>query len=500
MTAIEKVDAYQLDDEPSASSAGGGFLSQLPVILWQRRWLIIIPFVTLVVAAAAAALFLPPVYRSTALIQVQSAQLPGAVTGSGNVEIVDRRIARIRQQVTSRPDLIALIQKYNLYAGERDRRPLSKVIEDMRDAIVLTPTMAEASSGRPDERTIAFELSFDYSQPQPAQAVAQELSDRILQLDATNNATQASNNVQFLTDQAKNLESQIAQIQDQITGISSRYGRVLGSSNIGLIGGSSGSYDVQIAQLQRENSVLIAQRDAARGGDNRDPVIAAAESQLAAARAVYSENHPDVKIAKQRLAEAIAFAKNRAAVGPNQDLDKQIAFNNAQIASLRGAKSQEQGQISAAMSAQSQAPVVQQKISDLQQTLSGLNEQYKSISAQLMAAKAGVRADDQMMGERLTVVDPPVVPDNPVKPNRLLILALGAAAGLGLGVVLALGIEMILSPVRDPAQLAAITGEPPLGVIPMILREGAKRQGKNKGFGKWFRRKRRRSAQQLAVE
>ncbi|MBS0481117.1 MAG: lipopolysaccharide biosynthesis protein [Proteobacteria bacterium] len=465
MKPNENGDAPSSDD---AASGGGGFLAHLPTILWQRKWIVLIPFVLATLVALAAVVLLPSVYRSTALMQVQSPQLPGEVTGGNNAEIVDRRIARIRQQVTSRPDLVALIEKHGLYKSEKNRKPLSEVINDMRDAIVLTPTLADVPSARADQRTIAFELSYDYSEPGPTQAVTQELTDRILQLDATTNASQATNTVQFLSDQAKGLEEQIAAVQGQINGITARYGNVLGRTGIGVMGSNSGSYDIQIAQLQRENATLAEQRDASKMGDNRDPLVVAAEGQLAAARAVYSENHPDVQIAKQRLAQAKELSKTRQAALPYEAIDRQIAFNNSQIATLRGAKSQELSQAAASMNAQAQAPAVQQQISDLQERLSGLNDQYKTVSTRLMAAQAGVRADDQMMGERLSVVDPPVLPDSPVKPNRPLLLALGAASGLALGILAALAIELLLSPVRDPAQLAALTGEAPLCVVPLI--------------------------------
>lgn len=478
------------------SSGGGGFLTHLPTVLWHRKWIVLIPFGICTLAALAAIILLPSTYRATAVMQVQSPQLPGEVTGNNNAEIVDRRIARFHQQVTSRPDLVALIEKHGLYKNERSRKALSDVIDTMRDSITLTPTLADVPSARADQRTIAFELSYDYSEPGPTQAVVQELSDRILELDATSNATQATDTVQFLTDQAKTLESQIAQIQGQISAITSRYGGVLGRSGAGAMGVTTGSYDIQIAELQRQNAGLAEQRDAARMGDTRDPIVVAAEGQLAAARAIYSESHPDVQAAKQRLAEANELAKSRQAAVPYDAIDRQIAFNNSQIATLRGAKAQELSQAAAAVNAQSQAPLVQQQISDLQGRLTGLNDQYKTVSTRLMAAQAGVKADDQMMGERLSMIDPPVVPDAPVKPNRPLLLALGAVAGLALGVLAALATELLLNPIRSPAQLTALTGEAPLVVVPYIDPRNAGSAGRKRSHSWWRSLQRRKASAQ----
>ena len=75
------------------------------------------------------------------------------------------------------------------------------------------------------------------------------------------------------------------------------------------MGGDPASYDIQISALQRENATLLSQKDIAKTSDERSPLVAQAEAALASARAVYSESHPDVVLAKQRLAEARELAK-----------------------------------------------------------------------------------------------------------------------------------------------------------------------------------------------
>ncbi|MDE2403604.1 MAG: lipopolysaccharide biosynthesis protein [Sphingomonadales bacterium] len=467
---------------------GGNFITYLPAILWQRRWFIIIPLIIGIVAALVAVIVIPPTYRSSALMLVRSAQLSKSTIGADGNEDVNRRIAQINEQLTSRPDLVALIEKYSLYKDLRSSRPLSEVIEKMRDAIKLTPSTGENDGS--GDRTIGFRLSFDYGEAAPAQAVAQDLMQRIVELDATGNSEQAARRVAFLTEEAKGLEQQITDLQGKISGITAQNGGILSNGGGMVFGGSGGSYDVQIAALQRDNANLNMQRDLARKSDNRDPAVAAAEAQLAAARAVYSEHHPDVIFAKQRLAEARELAKSNTGKLPFEAIDQQIAFNNSQLAALRAAKVQEQSAMIAARTAQSRGPLVQTQLAQLQQQLSDVNAKYQGVSTQLMAARAGVRAEDEQLGERLVVVDPPVIPDKPVWPDRLLLAALGIGGGLGIGLVLALGMELLLQPIRDPASLAALVGSAPLATIPLI-QERPKPQQEEKRWSfipwKWAR-------------
>jgi uncharacterized protein involved in exopolysaccharide biosynthesis len=352
---------------------------------------------------------------------------------------------------------------------------LSKVVDDMRDSITLTPTTVNAPGSQANDRTIAFELAFEYTDPALAQAVTQDLMDKILQLDASGNVEQATNTEQLLADQAKGLDEQIQQLQGQITAIKARYGGVLGRGGMAIIGGNSGSYDVQIAALERDNANLVSQKQMAQESDKRDPTVLSAEAALAAARATYSENHPDVVLAKQRLEEAEKLAKSNSEKLPLDTIDQQIAFNNSQITQLRAAKAQDESQTRSQLAAQSEAPAVQQQVDDLQQKLQGLTDQYQTVQTRLMGARAGVKAEDEQLSERLSVVEPPIVPDHPMWPNRLLIALAGIAGGLAVGLVLALGVELLLRPIRDPEVLAAITGSRPLGLVPVVHeRAGAK--------------------------
>lgn len=473
----------QIDDYEAEQGGGGSLLAHLPAIIWQRRWYLIIPVIVLTIVGVAAAFVVPVRYTSTATLLVQSSTLPQAVAAGNPDDVIDRRIARIREQVLSRPELIELVNRYQLYPKQRANAALSDIVDTMRKAVTIVPLAAEMQQQGNNSNTIAFTLSYSYADPTKAQAVAQDLSEQVLRLDATQSTQQASASVQFLSDQARSLQQQIAEQERQIAGIKAANGSILSSAGVTMLGGGGGSYDVQIAALQRENSQLLTQRNLSRTADTRDPVVAQAEAQLAAAQSVYSDDHPDVRLARQRLAEAKALARKNVANAPVGAIDEQVAFNNRQIAALRAAQAGESARVNATIGAQSRAPLVQQQIAQLQQKLDGLNEQYKGVSDRLFQARAGVKAENEQLGERLSIVNPPVVPDEPSFPKRWMLLAGGPAAGFALGLVLMFLVELILRPIRDPATLTQLLGEVPLGVIPTVsARGGAAKRG-------WFGRR-----------
>lgn len=456
-----------------------GLLGHLPSILRQRRWFVVIPLMVCTVAGFALAFLLPAKYQSSATVVVESKDLPDDIASASVDDLIDRRIAKIKQQIFSRPALIELIQSNGLYQQQRRSKPLSQIIEVMRDATMITPVSAEIdrNAGRNGSNTVAFQISFTYSDPAKAQAVTQQFTEKLLKLDSTQLSDQANSTVRFLSDQAAEVQKQIAELEGQIATIKSRNGLAL--SRVGGFIPSSGGYDVQIAGLQRENTELTARLGGA--GANGDDRVAAAEATLAAAQAVYSDNHPDVIAARQKLVEARALAKaGSGRQSNNPAISAQIAANNRSIATLSAAKASENNRASAALSASAAAPMIEESISQIEAKADGLRANYNRISANLLAAQAAQRMEAEQKGERLVLVDPPTVPDSPTSPNRVALMIGGLFGGLMLGLGIALAVELLLKPIRGAAALQNMLGVGPLVVIP-TLKAGSKTQKRKTG-------------------
>jgi polysaccharide biosynthesis transport protein len=458
-------------------------LAQVPGILWQRKWWLIIPTVLLLIVGIAAAYLIPARYRSSATLLVEAADVPIDTQVSGSSEVVDERLAKIRQQILSRRDLIQLMDKYALYQNERQSDPLSKVVGKFHDAIAVTPVSAEfqQSGGK---ATIAFTISYDYRDPILAQQVTQSLIDRIVEIDSTTNVDQSRAAVAFLSQQTEDLQGQITLVQTQLSSLKAQNGSVLSNVNVPMMGGGGGA-DAQIAMLQRDNANLNQQRDLVKSSAERDPVVSQAEAGLAAVKAVYADNHPDVIFAKQRLEEAKRLAATNVKKVPVDSIAQQIAFNNTQIAALQKAKAMDMSRSSQIYSAQSRGPAVMEAAAQMQQRLDGLNSQYQQSSTRLIAAQAAARAATEQRGERLVVVDAPSQPDQPTWPNRPMLMAGGGAAGAGLGLALILLMELLRRPIRGSAGLEAVTGVTPLGIIPIIATKKVKGGSSDDDGGRW---------------
>ena len=127
-----------IDAQDNQQTAGFGWLiNHLPAILWQRRTYIIATFLACLLTATVVAFALPTIYRSSATLLVEQQDLPQNVAQDPDGGAIGERIAKIREKVLSRGDLIALIEQNDLYMDERRSKPMSAIIDEMRKSTTV---------------------------------------------------------------------------------------------------------------------------------------------------------------------------------------------------------------------------------------------------------------------------------------------------------------------------------------------------------------------------
>ena len=456
--------------ERSESTGGGAWLiNHLPTIIWHRRLYVIVSFVVLFLVGLITAYTLPTLYRSSATMLVESQDMSADLIKDPGGGEIEKRIGNIREQVLSRGDLISLIEANDLYPSERRSKPMSYVVDKMREATTVGAVAGDVGANK--KGLIAVKMDFDYPDPAKAQAVMQSYVTQFLRMDSEQVEDQANLTVRFLSDQATKLRTQIETLENQITELKASNGMALANAG-GPTFVDTGSYTAQITGLENQNPQLIAQSQGV--GDTSD--LAKAQATLAQLQSMYSDSHPDVVQAKERVAilqRAAQGARSSGTISPA--VQEQIRANNAAIAQLSASRDSAVARANAAMAGQSRAPAILERAMQLEQQASALREQYRDVSGNLLKAQSGARLANEQRAERLSLVEPPNLPDAPHWPNRPLMIGGGAAAGLGLGIVLALLVELLNRPMRSPNQVNSM-GLPVLGVVPILQTSSRKKR------------------------
>lgn len=204
-----------------------------------------------------------------------------------------------------------------------------------------------------------------------------------------------------------------------------------------------------------------------------------ANLKLASARKQYSAEHPDVKrlerlvaSLQQQLGEA-AKAPAAAPVGkPDNPAYIQVNAQREAAVAERASLGTKRGELRARIAdiekRIASSPAVERDYLGMMRELDNDQIQYRVVSQKLSEADASRNLETERKGERMTLIEPPVTPTEPVSPNRAVILVLGLVLAAGGAVGAALGLDGLDGTVRSPRDLATLLAVPPLAVVPVI--------------------------------
>jgi uncharacterized protein involved in exopolysaccharide biosynthesis len=113
-------------------------------------------------------------------------------------------------------------------------------------------------------------------------------------------------------------------------------------------------------------------------------------------------------------------------------------------------------------------PQVEQAYRALHRDYTNAQAKYQETNKRLLAAKEAKGLEESRMGEKFTLIDPPVVPEKPDRPNRFAILIIGLVLALGTGIGFGSLAEYMDQSVREADELTKISGHGVLAVIPYL--------------------------------
>jgi uncharacterized protein involved in exopolysaccharide biosynthesis len=195
-----------------------------PSYYWQlikrRALYFVIPFILVLSAGLAIAALLPATYVSEGKILVQSQQIPTELVRPTVTSAAQERIQVIEQRTMTRENLLAIIDKFQLFSEKRALMSASQLVELMRKNTKIEPLAQPLAfsqvRSRADNPTIVFTVGFEYSEPQTASRVANELVTRILNEDLRDRTSRATDTTKFLAREVQKLQADNAAVDAKI--------------------------------------------------------------------------------------------------------------------------------------------------------------------------------------------------------------------------------------------------------------------------------------------
>lgn len=467
----------------------------------RRKWWFVVPLLLSIAAGAALVAIWPKTYLSKAAIGVQSPTLSADLLRSGaSMDPVERQRA-IQQLLLSPTVLGRVIREEKLHATKPADEAAAALRANLAKNLEVPPTIG--LNGRPDPtRGIdLFYLGYTDKDPGRAQRVANRVASVFVEENSKFQTDRAENSAGVLAEQVAASQVRLTDLEDKLRVKKQNFvGRLPEQvgANVQMVNGARSqleSISMQIRTEQDHLNLVESQLDQMRQGVGAEGMTSSGlaavqsaqkrvddlEAQLASDRALgYTDKHPDIDRLQREIKQARAdLAASKVTQPSNRDetlkgdptyraklQERDLA--RLHIRELQAASASSQRQIGEYQHRVESAPAVEQELTSLDREYTLEKARYTDLTTRLNNARMAEELARKQGGERFSVLYAANLPDVPVEPQPLRLMALAIAAGLVLGAGAALGREFLDRSVHDSRALQSEFEVPVLGEIPRI--------------------------------
>lgn len=454
-------------------------------ILRRRRVIAVVVFATIFAAAVSFALYLPNLYRATAVVLVErpvsETFVRTAVTGE-----LESRLHIIKQEILSRARLTALITRFDLYPELRRGGQIEGALDQMRRDVAVQPTGPEMLSGK--IKTVAFNLSYTGEKQETVADVANEIAKFYVEQNDAMRSQEAVKTTEFLKTQLDEAKRQLDIQEGRLRAYTTTHNGELPQQ-----------VDMNLATLERLNTQLrlnseqqirtLEQRQrllesipggatASRSSIPDSPAADLLEKKkqdLGNLEAQFTSRHPDVVRLRQEVA-ALEAAQGKPTVSPEDAVAAGQARGRAAVlgnldSELEKQKSEEvvlRNTITSTEKRLESVPARQQEYALISRDHAAAQELYNSLLTRYGEAQVSESMETEQSGEHFRILEPALAPVDPSAPNRMRLLMMGFILAMVLAFVAVLAFEQFDTSFHSIDELRQFTNIPVLGSIPRI--------------------------------
>src|SRR5688572_3107164 len=480
--------------------------------IFRRRALLAVAVFAMVIAAAVAfAMYLPDLYRSTALVLVERPISESIVRTPVSGEL-ESRLYVIKQEILSRDRLNELIKRFNLYQEMRQRGAgVEDVLTQARNDIIVQPAGPEQVTGR--TKTVSFTLSYTSDSRDKVADVTNAVAAFYVEQNDRMRSSEAIRTSEFLRTQLADAKAQLDGHEMALRNYRTRYTGEL-PEQVGVNLATLERMNTQLRLNGEQQIRIIEQRDKLLDGLRDTSVIARATAgndvspealerlkaiedqrqKLSQAETQFTARHPDVvrlreqlaamerendeavaaETRKREAAEAAALAAAPDAGGPVPQIQRRRTLESmdAELLKLRGEEAGIKATIAAFEQRLVSSPERMSEYQAITRDWSSSKDLYDSLMKRYDEAQLTESMETGRAGERFRVLEPALPPEGPAAPNRIRLLIMGLLLAFAGAAAAVLAREQFdtafhsVDEVREFTSVPVLVSIPPIGPMP----------------------------------
>jgi protein tyrosine kinase modulator len=488
-------------------------------IFRRHKLAVVLVFAAVLASAASFALFLPDLYRASAIVLVERPVPETYVRSSVSGEL-ESRLHVIKQEILSRTRLTELVERFNLYPDLRAKEPMDNVLDQMRRDIDIELTGPEQVAGR--KTTVSFKLSYTGANDATVAEVANAVANFYVAQNDHIRSQEATRLTEFLKAQLEATKKQLDRDEDSMRAYTSKHPGELPQQ-----------VEVNLAQLDRLNTQLrlngerqikiledrekltdgaltaLENKAVATGGDRAsaattpDERIEALKADLASLESRgFTGRHPDVVRLKTEIsrlegdrqqvlvqrrengddkpAAAAAVAATGTSGTPGAAVPeastgalgsslaarhRAVDTLNAELNKLKADEAALRQSIATVEKRLEGVPERQQEFGRITRDYTGTKDLYDSLLKRFEDARVAESMETDKQGERFRLLESAIPPSGPMAPDRPRLMILGLVAAFVAAVAAALMAEQFDSTFHSADDLRNFTQVPVLATI-----------------------------------
>jgi polysaccharide chain length determinant protein (PEP-CTERM system associated) len=459
--------------------------------IWKRRWTIVLVAWIVAIPGWLVVASMPSIYQSSSRIYVDtSSVLQPLLRGMAVQSNLQTQVELMKQTLLSRPNLEAVARKTDYALSATTDAEMETLLNSIQSRTTILSSKQDV-----------FSISFQDVNSQRARDVVQALLTIFVESNLGQSRKDLDAAEEFIDKQIADYEARLVEAEDKLARFKQAHMDVaLGDGS--YLSRASAATNL-LKQLEQNLSVATAQRNLLKqelgripatlpaaltnGGppDDTEARIVELEAKMRELLSQYTEKHPDVVRAQRQLDALLKKQQDARVAVPDTSLPTEAAPGEAygepnpiyeqvklrliemetQIEDISQRSAAARKEADALASKAEEVPQVEAEFQRLNRDYSIIKGRHDELLARRESARMSRNRDDIGQQVQYRMIDPPLVANEPIGPNRPLFLNLVLVGAIGAGLGLALVLVVLDTSFATLSELRQYTDLPVLGAI-----------------------------------
>ena len=343
-----------------------------------------------------------------------------------------------------------------------------------------------------------YNISYEHTNAVTAQRVVQETLDLFVEGSLGNNRRDTDTAGRFLEEQITEYEARLSESEQRLANFKRQYNNILPLSGTyySRLQTLNSELEATVLSIRQTNEQVDSLKSQIKnqvastnlGVTNQedsvlktryDDRIKNLEEELDKLKLRFTDKHPDVvetkqlleslEASRQREVDAFLAAAEGDIQGPMNELTQEIRLEmsrlQSEIASLSVKEADLKTKIAELESKVDLIPQIEAESTALNRDYDILKKKYEELLARREAADLSRRAEVSAEELQFRIIEPPMVPNKPSGPHRIILYTVVLILGFGTGIGLAFLISQLSPVLVRPKQLLRLSDYPVWGTV-----------------------------------